>query len=284
MTIDSDCPKSAPLAPEMCWQAHEKWDATPCFFSKVPGLATPALTIGLFWNIFVNSRAFVRQKTPIREIFWRSSFSELTLLRMFGANVETEGMDHLKALNGQPAVIIGNHMSMLETLIMPCMILPWLETTFIVKESLLKTPFMGTILKSVKAIGVGRANPRDDLKAVLEEGQKALKEGRSVVIFPQSTRSETFDIGGFNSIGIKLAKMAKVPVIPLALRTDFLQNGKKIKELGRINPARPPIHFAFGEKLEVSGNGKEAQDAVIAFICAQMEKWNVPIIRPAQDN
>lgn len=260
-----------------CWNPAETFPPTPIPASKVPIFSDLAFLTAFFWHISVYGRIFAKQGYS-RETFWRASFCELTLLRQFGASVEASGMNYLRERNGEPTVIIGNHMSMLETVVLPCLILPYLDVTFVVKESLLRTPAMGSILRAVGAIGVGRANPRDDLKAVLEAGKKALAAGRSVVIFPQSTRSDTFDIGGFNSIGVKLAKIAEVPVIPLALRTDFLQNGKRIKELGHLHPDRPPVRFAFGKPLLVSGNGKETQESVIDFIRGKMNEWNVPVL------
>jgi len=48
----------------------------------------------------------------------------------------------------------------------------------------------------------------------------------SVLIFPQTTRDLRFDPNKFNTLGIKLAKRAKVPVIPVAVKTDAWGMGK----------------------------------------------------------
>ena len=75
-----------------------------------------------------------------------------------------------------------------------------------------------------------------------------------------------------SSIGIKLAKKAGVPVIPLALQTDALQNGRFIKDLGRIDPERP-VRFAFGAPLSVTGKGTTEHQAVLDFIVDQLALW-----------
>ena len=54
----------------------------------------------------------------------------------------------------------------------------------------------------------------------MEEGSERLKKGKSVLIFPQKTRSEIFNPKEFNSLGVKLAKKNNVPVIPMAVLTD----------------------------------------------------------------
>ena len=60
-------------------------------------------------------------------------------------------------------------------------------------------------------------------KAVLEGGKQRLQKGISIIVFPQTTRTVRFEPENFNSIGVKLAQRAKVPIIPLALRTDAKQ-------------------------------------------------------------
>ena len=77
----------------------------------------------------------------------------------------------------------------------------------------------------------------------------------------------------FGSVGIKLARAAKVDVIPFALKTNFLKNGKIFRDLGPVCPENH-VHFEFGEPIKIEGNGKEANQQVIDFISSRLEKWN----------
>ncbi len=77
-------------------------------------------------------------------------------------------------------MIIGNHMSMMETLLLPAMIQPINPVTFVVKEALLSYPVFKYIMRSRNPIAVTRTNPRQDLKTVLSEGMDRLEQG----IFP----------------------------------------------------------------------------------------------------
>src|SRR4030043_2323348 len=129
-----------------------------------------------------------------------------------------------------PVLFIGNHMSTLETMVLPCIIAPHREVTFVVKESLVKHPLFGDVMRSRNPIVVGRTDPRKDLEAVMNGGMDLLSKGISIVIFPQSTRSVEFIPEEFNSLGVKLAKKAGVKVVPIAIKTDFWGNGKLIKE------------------------------------------------------
>lgn len=258
------------------WQDHEVLPPIRTIANIWNPLNTFAYNFRLFFTLFVAGGCY-RRNPHRREYFWRASYQQMQHILKAGATIEIEGIRNVKSLGDQPAVFIGNHMSLLETFLLPCLLLPYTDPVFVVKESLKQMIFLGIILQKQNAIAVGRSNPRDDLKAVLEDGQRELANGRSVVIFPQSTRQVMFDPENFSTIAVKLAAKAKVPVIPLALRTDFLQNGSISKDIGSINPARPHIHFAFGAPIPVSGNGRDTHSLVLDYIREHLKAWGVPI-------
>ena len=198
----------------------------------------------------------------------------LRLLERCGVHFHVEGMDTIDRVDG-PCVFIGNHMSTLETFVLPCLIQPRKPVTFVVKDSLLRYPWFGSVLHAREPVVVHRKNPREDLAAVLEGGVERLNRGVSVIVFPQSTRSYSLDTTLFNSIGIKLAKRAGLPVIPVALRTDAWKMGRFIKDFGGIN-VNAPVRFAFGEAMAVTGNGKAEHAAVCDFISGKLAEWSEP--------
>jgi 1-acyl-sn-glycerol-3-phosphate acyltransferase len=133
-------------------------------------------------------------------------------------------------------------------------------------------PIFGPILGTRKPIVVGRVNAREDLRTVLEEGQKRLSQNISVIIFPQTTRSPEFDAQKFNTLGVKLAKRASVPVIPVALKTDAWGIGRKFKDLGKICPIKP-VRMCFGKPLDIKGSGKQNHNTIVEFISGKLEEW-----------
>ncbi len=120
---------------------------------------------------------------------------------------------------------------------------------------------------------MGRSNPRADLVTVLEGGEARLAAGRSIIVFPQSTRTPVFDPAHFNTIGIKLAKRAGVPVIPIALKTDAWGNGQLLKDFGPVD-VRKTIHFEFGEPMRIEGAGKAEHQRITDFIIDRLGSWN----------
>ena len=197
----------------------------------------------------------------------------LLLIEKCGGKIQIDGLEHLRELNGTPVVLIGNHMSLIETAVFHALAREYIDFSFIIKESLLRVPFFRHIMIAMKAVPVGRINPREDLKTVLVKGKSVLEEGRCIIVFPQATRAASFEPEKFNTIGIKLAKSAGVKVVPFALKTDFLGIGKRFRDLGPVHPEKV-VHFEFAPAMEITGNGQEQHKAIIDFIQSRFDEWN----------
>ncbi len=251
------------LAQEDCYKSvgikhYSSLLATIRFFSVFPRIVVSGGKLakkGLY-----NSKAWVDASLDI-----------LYLLENSGIEINVEGMKNISSIDG-PVVFISNHMSTLETVILPSIIQPAKEVTFIVKQELLRIPYFGRLLKARQPIVVGRTNPREDLTIVMETGSEYLSKGKSIIIFPQKTRSNRLEVFSFNSLGIKLAKRANVPVIPLALITDAWGNGKIIKEFGKMDPTKK-VHFSFGKPFKVSSSGTKEHLQVLDFIKSKLNEW-----------
>ena len=206
--------------------------------------------------------------------FWIiNSLQVLQALEYVGCRLHVEGLEHITEVRG-PCVFVGNHMSALETMILPGILEPRKRVTFVVKRSLTTAFVFGHVMRSRDPVVVDRKNPREDLAVMLSGCEERLAGGISMVIFPQATRSPNFDRAQFNSIGVKVAKRNNVPLIPLALKTDAWGCGAKgaLKDYGKIAPDLP-VRIRFGKALCVEGNGKEEQERVCRFIEDALAEW-----------
>jgi 1-acyl-sn-glycerol-3-phosphate acyltransferase len=193
-----------------------------------------------------------------------------------GAVITVEGFDALRDVRG-PVVYAANHMSMLETLILPVVLLAHTPLSIVLKQSLLSYPIFGAPLRRIQPITVTRRNAREDLRAVLETGRLRLEAGRSVLLFPQATRRSVFQAEQFNSMGDKLARAAGVPLVPVALKTDFQGIGRVLKDFGAVDPARP-IRFALGPALSDTFAKGERHRRCVAFIEEHLRAWGMPVV------
>ncbi len=188
-----------------------------------------------------------------------------------GGRFFIDGMDNITKVEG-PVVFVSNHMSTLETFVFPSIICPLKEMTYVVKDSLIEMPLFGNIMKSRNPIVVSRKNSRQDLLNVIKQGKENIENGISIVLFPEGTRQESFKPENFNSLGVKLAKEAGVPVIPVAIKTDFWGNGKLIKDIGPIR-RKEPVCISFGEPVFIEGSGKAENKMIIDFISLKVEEF-----------
>ena len=217
--------------------------------------------LGTRWSVYshfiatiLRSRSLALRGLYDDEAWAMSSLEIIRNLERCGAKFRIEGMDKPRRAEG-PLVFVANHMSTMETLVLPGLVRPMKPVTYVVKKRLMGGFFWGPIMRSRDPIVVSRTDPRADLEVVLKEGQARLAAGISVIVFPQGTRTEGWKREGFNSLGIKLASKAGVRVMPVALKTDYWGSSGLFRGFGPVHRDRE-VRLEFGESLAVGGRGK----------------------------
>jgi 1-acyl-sn-glycerol-3-phosphate acyltransferase len=221
-------------------------------------------------QIFI-SRSLALKGIYDRKAWASTSHDVVKLIEHCGGKFHIQGFENFRNCN-EPVVIVSNHMSAMESMIFPALIAPFMETTFVVKESVATHFLFGPVMRARDPIAVARTNSRADLVYVMKKGKEFLEKGTSVVVFPQGRRQEVFKPEEFNTLGVKLAKSSGVKVIPMAIKTDFWGNGNLVKDLGPIRRDRE-IYITIGKPLEITGNGKEQNDLIIKFIENNLNEW-----------
>ncbi len=163
----------------------------------------------------------------------------LTLLRLFcGITWSVEGKENIPK---SPCIIVSNHQGQWESFYLQTLFIP---STSIIKNELLHIPFFGWALRCMKPITINRTNKFSSLKKVIEEGILKLKNGFSVILFPEGTRvSPEKGIKPFaNSCGVLAVKSGK-PILPICHNSGkYWRNKKFIKKPGQvIVKIGPPI-------------------------------------------
>jgi len=223
-------------------------------------------------------------KCTIKEVFgkfncetWAAAcFASIAFAEKIRGRLIIEGFEERKEYKG-PVVYVSNHMSTLETMMLPTTLLSFNDISIVLKDSLSRTPLIGKAFDRLGCIGVTRKNARQDLQTVLKVGVERIKSGRSVLLFPEGTRQIVFDAKKFNSLGSKLAHRAGVPVVPIAVKTDFLGTGKLIRDFGVVDPSKP-IHIAGGPIITPDLGAKEMHARCLAFIDDKLKAWNKEMV------
>ena len=234
-------------------------------------LATPSFNLFML-EIFV--RGNIQSKRPgFMEKEWSDfGLRVLRLVERVGGYVSIEGFEHIKDI-GSPIVWVSNHVSSLETYLFPPIFMSWPGLIIVLKEPLTHYPLFGSVVRAVDPIKVQRKNAIEDLRKVLQEGTAGIKAGRSALIFPQGARYRNFDPVTFNTLGTKLALHAKVPVVPIAVSTDFLRIGKLHRDAtASVHPASP-VRIACGPVLPCELGQAEIQRRSLDFIVTKLAQW-----------
>ena len=122
------------------------------------------------------------------------------------------GEEHLSK---RPCVIIGNHQSELDVLLLGTIFPPY--TSVSAKSSLKRTPFLGWFMALSGTIFIDRGNRADAMKAFKGAAEEMKREKQNVFIFPEGTRSYATgpELGAFKKGAFHLAVQAKVDIVPV---------------------------------------------------------------------
>ena len=110
-------------------------------------------------------------------------------------------------------VIVSNHQSMLDICIMHKihLIFKWVS-----KAEVFKMPFVGRLLKMHGDIRINRGDG-SSAKKMFNEARSWIEQGCSISIFPEGTRSGTGRINPFKEGAFMIAKLNKLPVLPVVI-------------------------------------------------------------------
>ena len=155
-----------------------------------------------------------------RRFFWGCCLSWcrscIWLIRvLLGINYEIRGLEHLK---GEPIIIASKHQSAWETLVFNTIIL---DCAYVVKRELLWVPFFGWFLSRLGMIGIDRNRGAFALKRLVADCKERLKSGRSIIIFPQGTRTPPGAEQPYLPGTAALYNQCNVPVVPTALNSGI---------------------------------------------------------------
>lgn len=165
----------------------------------------PALGAGVLAGIVNGS---YREALNVSGAVWSDLATSLA-----GIDLRIEGEGNAWAK--RPAVFIFNHQSALDAILMLKIVRR--DMTGVGKMEIRKDPFLGPLFMAAGVVFIDRADTASAIEA-LEPAVKALKEGRSIAIAPEGTRSPTPRLGAFKKGAFHMAMQAGVPIVPVVFR------------------------------------------------------------------
>lgn len=163
-------------------------------------------------------------------------------------------------------VYMSNHQSHLDIPVLYAS-LPSPTIRMVAKAELFKIPVWGTGLRAAEFIEVDRAD-RARAVASMKRAAELVRDGVSVYLAPEGTRSKDGRIGPLKKGGFHLATSTATPIVPVAVRgtNDILPPGGRSARTGRT------VHVHIGDPIPVAGRTiDELMREVAAFLTKHVE-------------
>ncbi len=181
-------------------------------------------------------------------IFWGR-----TCLRLAGLKFTVSGTEHLP--HHEPAIYVCNHQSNFDILLLYAG-LP-IQFRWMAKKELFRIPLFGAAMKCAGYIPIDRSNRREAMRSLTAAAQR-IKDGASVVIFPEGTRTTDGKLQPFKKGALLIATKAGVPVVPMAISGSYQAQPKGQFRISpahlklTILPAIPPSRLGASQVDELT--------------------------------
>jgi 1-acyl-sn-glycerol-3-phosphate acyltransferase len=165
------------------------------------------------------------------------------LLLLSSTRVEVLGAENV--IIGKPQIFMSNHQSDIDILV----VLGFIPGQFrwIAKKELFKIPVFGGAMRNAGYIEIDRQNHERAMKSLDLAAQK-IREGKSVMTFPEGTRSKDGVIKPFKQGMFHLAIKAGVPIVPVSIiGAGMIMPRRSL----RINPGK--VTLIIDKPIDVTG-------------------------------
>lgn len=189
-----------------------------------------------------------------------STYADLSNM-ITGVELQVQGEEHL--WSHRPAVFIFNHQSGLDSLLMARLLRR--DIVGVAKEELRNAPIVGQLLQMAGTVFVDRGD-RTKALASLDAAIEAARQGLSIVMAPEGTRSATRRLGPFKKGAFHMAMAAGIPIVPVVIKNalDALPRHATV-----VRPAT--VEVVVHEPIPTKGWHKEDLDDRIREIHALFE-------------
>lgn len=178
-----------------------------------------------------------------------------SLLWAAGVRVEARGLERLRPDAVQ--IIVANHQSMFD--IWALMAALPVSLRFVAKRELSRVPVFGGACRAAGHVFIDRKDPGRAIEEIREAGERMRREGLSLVLFAEGTRSSDGRLGPFKRGPFALAIETRATLIPVAVA-----GGAEVLPKGSRRLRRGTLHVRCGEPIPLAGLAPGDRDALLA--------------------
>lgn len=166
-----------------------------------------------------------------------------------GWSYELRGKENFPKENEPPVVIVANHLSAVDIC---ALFTTGVQFRWLSKASVFRIPMVGTAMRWAGYVPVTRGQRRSHQEA-LQASAQWLRDGISMVFFPEGSRSLDGELKPFKTGAFRLADQEKTAILPVAIygTKDMLAKHSLIPNPAKvIVSALPPIWKSPHESIE----------------------------------
>ena len=200
-------------------------------------------------KLYTENRAENDGKIQVVPKKWAAGF-----LKNSGCKLEVSGLENIPE---GPVLFVGNHEGNFDVpVLMAGIPKPF---GFISKIEVKKIPIVAGWMEVMGCVFLDRSDRRAAVQSI-RDGIKQLKNGHSVLIFPEGTRNRGKELGEFKAGSLRLAKDSKVPIVPFMIQgtADIFENNQNKIKPGTVKLVIMPAISA--EQYEEVGMDQVAND------------------------
>jgi 1-acyl-sn-glycerol-3-phosphate acyltransferase len=178
------------------------------------------------------------------------------LLALSGVRVTVTGIERIDA--DRSYIFMANHQSNFD---IPVLLghLP-VQFRWLAKAELFRIPIFGRAMRGAGYISIDRSD-RAAAFASLQQAAEKIRQGVSILIFPEGTRSLDGSLKAFKKGGFVTAIGAGVPIVPVAVRGTY----DIMPKHGMLIRPRP-VAVDIGEPIPTQGLGLDSKEALMEVV------------------
>jgi 1-acyl-sn-glycerol-3-phosphate acyltransferase len=171
-------------------------------------------------------------------------------LRITGTPVRIQGLENIDSQGSY--ILVSNHQSTFDIFAL----LGYLPVQFrwTAKAELFRTPFMGWAMSRIGYIPIERDSPKKAYRSMLRAAE-VVRNGVSVIIFPEGTRSPDGNLQPFKKGVFLLALKSRAPILPITI-----QGTSKIMRKGDWRTYPGQVRIQIDPPIETAGTPAEKEE------------------------
>ena len=180
---------------------------------------------------------------------------------LFTAGTRVVVHDEARMRTGESRIFVSNHVSWFDVLALASRIQRF---SFVSKAELVRVPVFGAAARAVNTVFIERDNRKAAFQSY-DVATRKIREGLSVVVFPEGTRGESYALRRFKKGPFVLAIAAGVPVVPTIVHgaIHVLPKGSLWARAGQVD-----IHFL--EPIPTEGMTYDDREALSRTVHERM--------------